>query len=103
MRPRGHDPFGFRVTWCPYPEATHGRDPRPKDFGPGGKPEGEPVIQGKTGHMTDSPHKKSPGHFWPGLGGSTLISYLVRCRYLIRWGWSAAAPSRFLRSASYSE
>ena len=29
--------------------------------------------------------------------------YLVRCRYLIRCGWSASAPKRDLRSASYSE
>ena len=27
----------------------------------------------------------------------------VRCRYFMRWGWSAAAPSLVLLSASYSE
>ena len=28
---------------------------------------------------------------------------LVRCLYLIRWGWSASAPRRAFLSASYSE
>src|SRR5215467_3886717 len=34
---------------------------------------------------------------------TTRLHFRVNCRYLIRCGRSAAAPSRILRSASYSE
>src|SRR5690348_4467144 len=36
-------------------------------------------------------------------GRSAFDFHLVSCRYLMRWGISAAAPRRVLRSASYSE
>jgi hypothetical protein len=36
--------------------------------------------------------------------GNELYGYcLVRCLYLMRWGWSAAWPRRAFLSASYSE
>ena len=37
------------------------------------------------------------------LLAAALQIHRVNCRYLMRWGWSAAAPSRCLRSVSYSE